>query len=161
MDIVHIVLEMDPAKGKNVEDIDLGNLEYRAQDSLDNHKHSGTVDNSAAVRRVDIVDKHLLEVVNMLVDQEEEEDEDKEPRLEVRGYEFQVDCWDLACWTLESYSVSFSRIEEYENAYRFRMTWLLRTNSLSLRTSGGYCQEQHTGGGPSGGICNEMIMMSA
>ena len=89
MDIVHTVLKMDSA---TVEDIDLGNLEYQAQDSLGNHKHSDTVHKSAAVHRVDIVDKHLLEVVDMLVDQEEDEDEDKELRLEVRGYGFQVDC---------------------------------------------------------------------
>lgn len=111
MDIVHIVLEIDPAKEENdylLEDIDLGNLEHQAQDSLDNHKHPDTVDNSAAVRRVNIVDKHLPEVVNMLVDQDQEEEEDEEPRLEVRGYEFRVQRWDLTCWSLGSYQVSFS-----------------------------------------------------
>jgi hypothetical protein len=111
-DIVHTVLEMDPAKGETVKDIDLGNLEYQVQDSLDNHKDSDTADNSVAVRRVDIVDKHLLEVVNMLVDQEVDEDGDKEPRLEVRCYEFQVDCWDLACWSLVKLSSQFLAYRE-------------------------------------------------
>lgn len=109
-DIDHIDPEFDPVKGNDylLGDMDLGNPEHQAQDSLDNHKHSDTVDNSEAVRRVNIVDKHLLEVVNMLVDQEEEEDVDKEPRLEVGGYGFQVQHWDLACWSLGSYPVSFS-----------------------------------------------------
>ena len=43
-----------------------------------------------------MVDKRLLEVVDMLVDQEEAETEDKEPRLEVQGHGFQVQRWDLA-----------------------------------------------------------------
>ena len=86
MDIVHIVLEIDPEKGGadcKSEDIDLGNLEHPAQarDSLANHKHSDTVDNPGAVDKVDIVDKRLLEVANMLVDQEKddgENDDDEE-----------------------------------------------------------------------------------
>ena len=105
VDIVHIVLEIDLEKGGNdylLEDIDLGNLEHQVQD---NHKHSDTVDNSAALRRV--ADKHLLEVMNKLVDQEEEDDE--KHRLDVRGYYgLQVEDWDFACWSLGSYPVSLS-----------------------------------------------------
>lgn len=112
-DIVHIVRNIDLAKGEEIdyplEDIDLGNPEHQAQDnSLDNHKQSGAADNPAEGRRVNIVDKHLLEVVNMLVDQQEDKDGDEESRFEVRGCGFQVDRWNLACWSLESYPVSFS-----------------------------------------------------
>jgi hypothetical protein len=111
VDIVHIVLEIDPEKGETdsdcmSEDIDLGNLEHQPQDSLANRKHSDTVDNPAAVDRVNIVDKHLLEVADMLVDQEKDEgekdddEENEEPRhgLEVRGYGFQLLHWNLTCW---------------------------------------------------------------
>lgn len=77
-----IVLRFEPEKGDNdylLGDIDLGNLAYpQAQEGLDSHKHLDTA------RKVDIVDKHLLEAVNILVDQDEE-DVDEEPRLEVDG----------------------------------------------------------------------------
>ena len=63
--VVDIVLEI----GK-------GNLDRQGQDNLD--KRSDTVDNPAAARRVDM-DKRLLEVVDIFVDQEGGE----EPCLEV------------------------------------------------------------------------------
>ena len=56
-----------------------------------------------AVRRVNIVDKHLLEVANVPVDQEEYEDEDEDDyegsRLERcdYGFHWQVQRWNLAC----------------------------------------------------------------
>jgi len=108
VDIVHIVLEIDPEKGETDHtsvDIDLGNLKHQAQDSLANHKHSDKVDNPAVVDRVNIVDKRLLEVANMLVDQEndgsekddDEENDETRHGLEVRGYGFQLLHWNLAC----------------------------------------------------------------
>jgi len=84
--VVDIVPKIDLAMGDNdyplLGDIDLGNLEHQAQDSLD------SLD---TVRKVNIVDKRLLEAVNILVDQDEE-NVDEEPCLgRVKG-------WDLACW---------------------------------------------------------------
>ena len=68
--IVRIVLEIDPEREGNdylledlLEDMDLGNLEHQAQDSLGNHNKPAVV-----VRMVNIADKHLPEVVDMLVD---------------------------------------------------------------------------------------------
>jgi hypothetical protein len=86
--VVDIVLKFDLAMGDNdyllLGDIDLGNPEHQAQDSLDSHKHLD------AVRKVNIVDKRLLEAVNILVDQNVYEDP-----------------WDLACWSLGSYPIGF------------------------------------------------------
>lgn len=97
-----------------MEDIDLqeaGNLKHQVQDNLGNHKRQDKLVDNSAARRVNMVDRLLVVVKNMLVDQ-------GEARLEVHSYEFQVHCWDLVCRSLGSFR---SPIARFDDAYRCRM----------------------------------------